>query len=166
MAQQTLAPEKKTNGAMRHWDPADLFQVLHQEMERFWPRFGAFPVATPMPAPTAQGGISYMPRMDAYDKDNTLVLKAELPGLKKEDVRVEIEDGYLVIRGESKAEQEVKEDAYYRMERNFGSFYRSIALPYEVKPEQIKATLNDGVLEVQIPKPAEAKPQATTIPVA
>jgi HSP20 family protein len=97
--------------------------------------------------------------MDVYEKDYTLVYKAELPGLKKEDVRVEIDNGYLVIRGESKAEQEVKDDAYYRMERNYGSFYRTVAVPFDITPEQSKATLNDGVLEVQIPNRRIPKPQ-------
>jgi HSP20 family protein len=164
MAEQTLAPEKKTNGAVRHWDPADMFQAFQREMERFWPRFFAFPFGA-MPAPAAPAGTTYMPRMDAYEKDNTVVYKAELPGLKKEDVHVEIDNGYLVIHGETKAEQEVKEDAYYRMERNFGSFYRSVPVPFDVTPEQIKATLTDGVLEVQVPKPAETKPEPTKIPV-
>jgi HSP20 family protein len=166
MAEQTLTPEKKTNGTLSRWDPADMFQTLHQEMERFWPRTFAFPFA-PLPAqgPTKTGS-TYVPRMDVYEKDNAIVFKAELPGLKKEDVTVEIDDGYLVIKGESKTESEVKEDAYYRMERSFGSFYRSQPLPFDVTPDQITATLKDGVLEVQVPKPAEAKPRATQIPVA
>ena len=164
MAEQAITPETKTNGAIRRWDPFDLFQAFQQEMERFWPRF-PFPFAA-VPATTAPTGAGYMPRMDVYEKDNTLIYKAELPGLKKEDVHVEIDNGYLVIRGETKAEQEVKEDAYYRMERNYGSFYRTVAVPSDITPEQIKATLTDGVLEVQIPKPTETKPQPTTIPVA
>jgi len=165
MAEQALAPEKKTSGTVRRWDPAELFQTFQQEMERFWPRAFAFPFGA-MPAPTAPTGTTYMPRMDVYEKDNALVFKAELPGLKKEDVHVEIDNGYLVIRGETKAEQEVKEDAYYRMERTYGSFYRSVPVPSDVSPEQIKATLEDGVLEVQVPKPVETKPKATKIPVA
>ena len=164
MPEQTTTPEAKTNGAIRRWDPFELFQGFQQEMERFWPHF-PFPFAT-MPAATPAKGTSYMPRMDVFEKDNTLVYKAELPGLKREDVQVELDNGYLVIRGESKAEQEVKEDAFYRMERNYGSFYRAVAVPFEITPEQVKATLTDGVLEVQIPKPADTKPQAKTIPVA
>jgi HSP20 family protein len=158
MAEQALVPEKKTNGAVRPWDPFDLFQSFEREMERFWPRALG---RVPPPA-----GAPYAPKMDAYEKDNTLVFKAELPGLKKEDVQVELDNGYVVIRGESKAEQEVKEDAYYRMERSFGSFYRRLPVPFDVTPEQVKASLKDGVLEVQIPKPAEATPKPAKIPVA
>jgi HSP20 family protein len=166
MPEHTAAPDKKTNGAMSRWDPADMFQALHQEMERFWPRTFAFPFS-PIPSQgPAKTGSTYVPPMDVDEKDNSLVFKAEVPGLKKEDVSVEIDDGYLVIKGESKTESEVKEDAYYRMERSFGSFYRSQPLPFDVTPDQITATLKDGVLEVQVPKPAEAKPQAKQIPVA
>jgi len=103
--------------------------------------------------------------MDVYEKDNNIVVKAELPGLKKEDVEVELDNGSLVIRGESKTESEVKEDAYYRMERTSGSFYRRIPLPVEVEPQQVEATMTDGVLEVRIARPAESKPEARKIPV-
>jgi HSP20 family protein len=73
---------------------------------------------------------------------------------------------HVVIKGQATAEKEVKESAYYRMERTYGNFYRRLPLPFEVKPEQIAATLTDGVLEIQIPKPVAAKPATTTIPVA
>jgi HSP20 family protein len=168
MVEQTIAPVKKqTNGPLRRWEPFDMFETLQQEMERFWHRPFSFPFA-PLTAfsqlPT-KVGMTFAPRMDVFEKDNTLVFKAELPGLKKEDVQVEISNGNLVITGESKAEKEVKEDAYYRVERSFGSFYRSLPLPFDVTPEQVTATLTDGVLEVQIPKPVETKPAATKIPV-
>ena len=168
MVEQTIAPVKKpTNGALRRWEPFDMFETLQQEMERFWHRPFSFPFA-PLTAfsqlPT-KVGMTFAPRMDVFEKDNTLVFKAELPGLKKEDVQVEISNGNLVITGESKAEKEVKEDAYYRLERSFGSFYRSVPLPFDVTPEQITATLTDGVLQVQITKPVEAKPAVTKIPV-
>src|SRR5579859_5696172 len=168
MVEQTIAPVKKqTNGTLRRWEPADMFETLQQEMERFWHRpfsipFGPFTAFSPLPT---KAGMTFAPRMDVFEKDNTLVFKAELPGLKKEDVQVEITNGNLVITGESKAEKEVKEDAYYRVERRFGSFYRSVPLPFDVTPAQITATLTDGVLQVQITKPAEAKPTATRIPV-
>src|ERR1700730_14395357 len=106
MVEQTIEPVKKqTNGMLRRWEPFDMFGTLQQEMERIWRRPFSFPFA---------------PRMDVFEKDNTLVFKAELPGLKKEDVQVEIFNGNLVIKGESKADKEVKEEAYYRVERSFG----------------------------------------------
>ncbi len=167
MVEQTITPVKKTNGALRRWDPFDMLETLQQEMERFWHRPFSFATG-PLPAffqPPIKGGTMFAPRMDVYEKDDALVFKAELPGLRKEDVQVEIYNGNLVIKGESKSEKEVKEEAYYRMERSFGSFYRSLPLPFEITPEQVQATLSDGVLEVQIPKPVETKAPPTKIPV-
>ena len=108
---------------------------------------------------------AWAPRIDVYDQDNTIVLKAELPGLKKEDVHVALDDGSLVIWGESTTETEVNEDAYYRNERSFGSFYRRLPLPVDLHPEQIQATMSDGVLEVHIPRPTESRSEVKQIAV-
>ena len=78
---------------------------------------------------------------------------------------MELDDGDLVIQGETRTENKVKEDQYYRMERRLGRFYRRVPLPFEVKAEDVQATMNDGVLEVRIPKPTEAKSPGTPIPV-
>jgi HSP20 family protein len=167
MVEQTISPVKKTNGTLRRWDPFDVFETVQQEMERFWQRPFSFPFGS-LPAllqgPT-RPGMSWVPRTDVYEKDHTLVFKAELPGLTKEDVQVEIDHGYLVIKGESKAESEATQANYYRLERSFGSFYRRLPLPFDVAPELIKATLTDGVLEVQIPKPLETKPEVSKVPI-
>ena len=167
MAEQTRMPMKREDMAPRRWDPFEMFETLQEEMDRFWRRPGPFwPGGFPSFLRRSAGqGVTWAPRMDAYEKDNTIIVKAELPGLKKEDVQVELDDGNLVIRGESKAESEVKEDAYYRMERSAGSFYRRMPLPADVKPEQIQASMTDGVLEVRIPRPAESKPEARKIQV-
>jgi HSP20 family protein len=105
------------------------------------------------------------PRLDVYEQDGYLVVKAEVPGVKKEDLQVELDNGDIVIQGETRAENEVKEDQYYRMERRLGRFYRRVPLPFDVKPEDIQAKLNDGVLEVRVPKPAEATLKGKRIPV-
>jgi HSP20 family protein len=84
-----------------------------------------------------------------------LIVKAELPGLKKEELEVELEDGDLVIKGERQSEKEVQNSAFYRTERIYGRFYRRVPLDFEVTPEQITATLTDGVLEVILPIPSE-----------
>jgi HSP20 family protein len=102
---------------------------------------------------------------DEFEKNGSIVLKAELPGLKKEDVRVEMLGDDLVISGEAKSETEVKEQDYYRSERTFGSFYRRVPLPAGTKPEQVEATLTDGVLEVHIPRPATPMTEATKVEV-
>ena len=99
-------------------------------------------------------------------KDGDLVIKAELPGVKKEDIKVEIEGGDLVVRGERKAESEVREDDYYRIERTYGTFYRRLPIPFDAKSDQIKASYNDGILEIKVPKPAEMAPEAKKITVS
>jgi HSP20 family protein len=159
MTEQTMQRADTTNGGLRRRDPMDFFTALQQDMERYlqFP-FGFGPV---LPVQRDGGRRStFLPRMDVYEKDNTLIFQAELPGLKKDDVRVEIDDGDLVIRGEARTQDQVKDDAYHRTERTYGSFYRRVPLPGDVKPEQVTAKLADGVLEVTIPKPAEAKAEA------
>ena len=167
MAEQTRMPMKRDDASPRRWDPFEMFESFQDEMDRLWRRPNPFWTGA---IPTLfRGGagrsVSWAPRMDVYEKDNTIVVKAELPGLKKEDVQVELDDGSLVIRGETRTESEVKEDSYYRMERSSGSFYRRIPLPVDAKPEDIQATMNDGVLEVRIPRPAQSKPEAKKIAV-
>lgn len=161
MVEKTMTPATKTSGALQRWDPFGLLETLEQDFEHLWhwPFFmRASPLAMTLPA--------YMPRTDMFEKDGMLVFKVELPGLTKEDVQVELEGGELVVKGESKAEKETKEAAYYRMERKYGSFYRRLPVPPDVKPEEITAVLTDGVLEVHIPKPVTPKPETTKIPIA
>jgi HSP20 family protein len=86
-----------------------------------------------------------------------------LPGLKKEDVKVEVSDGYLAISGERRKEEEEKGDQFYRCEREYGSFQRAVPLPEGVKLEDVKATFNDGVLEVSVPVPAAPKAEVRTV---
>jgi HSP20 family protein len=104
-------------------------------------------------------------RLDVYEKDNALVYKAELPGMRKEDVKVEIDADHLLITGEAKAQQKAEDHGYYRAERHYGSFYRRVPLPVGVDLEQISAKLSDGVLEVTIPRPADTKSAAKQVPI-
>ncbi len=167
MPRQGLIPVKhdgKTDIARR--EPLAALDDIEREMERLWERvgFGPWPTFAPLRRfwePPA----GWMPRMDVYEKGGKVVVKVELPGLRREDVQVEADAGDLVIRGERKAEEEVKEEDYYRLERRTGSFYRRVALPEGVEPEQIQASFTDGVLEVTMPRPAQATPAARKIPV-
>ena len=93
-----------------------------------------------------------------FERDNRLVAKVDLPGVKKEDVTVQVTDGHLVLSGERKQEKEEEKDNVYRTEREYGSFYRAVPLPEGVKLEDVKATFADGVLEVSVPLPARAEP--------
>ena len=98
-----------------------------------------------------------MPSIDVYEEKDTVMVKAELPGMKKEDIQVNLTGDMLTIKGEKKQEEEVKEDNYYRRERSYGSFLRSVELPCDVKGGEIKASFKDGILEIRLPKTEEAK---------
>lgn len=92
------------------------------------------------------------PSLDVYDEKKDVVVKAELPGMAKEDVEITLSDSTLTIRGEKKRQEEVKEKDYYRTEREYGSFVRTVPLPAEVNADAVKASFKDGVLEVRLPK--------------
>jgi HSP20 family protein len=104
-----------------------------------------------------------MPAMDLVESKEHFVLRADLPGLTEDDVKIELEDGTLTISGERKAEHESNEEGFYRVERAFGQFSRSLTLPKGVDPEAVSAHFDRGVLEVRIPKPEERKPRRIEI---
>ena len=104
-----------------------------------------------------------MPSLDVYEEKDVVVVKAELPGMKKEDVEVNLTGQNLTIKGEKKEDKEVKEDNYYRRERSYGSFLRTVALPCDVKSDEIKASFTDGVLEIRMPKTEEAKKKSIAV---
>jgi HSP20 family protein len=101
--------------------------------------------------------------MDLVETEDHLVLRGDLPGLTEDDVSIEIKDNVLTVSGERRAESEEKSEGYHRIERAFGSFSRSLSLPQGIDPEQVDAKFDNGVLEVRIPKPAEAKPTRVEI---
>ncbi len=107
-----------------------------------------------------------VPVMDVFEKEDEVVVKAEIPGMSKDDIEVNLTDSTLTLKGEKKREEEVKDEDYYRCERSYGSFSRTIELPAAVKTEQAKATFKDGVLEVRLPKTDEAKRRLIKVQVA
>lgn len=100
---------------------------------------------------------AWTPTVDIQRSNGNLLVTAELPGLKKEEVKVEVTDDALIIEGERKREHKVEQEGYHRYERSFGKFYRSIPLPEGAKPEEAKAELNDGVLKISVPAPEMKK---------
>jgi HSP20 family protein len=106
---------------------------------------------------------AWKPSVDIYETDEAIILKAELPGIKKEDVSVEIKDNVLTLRGERVEDKEIKEGSYFRKERCFGTFSRAFNLQHRVQPDKIKAKFKDGILEIEIPKPEEEKPKQITV---
>ena len=118
------------------------------------------------PARRASGqeaALGWNPAVDVYESDDAIVVKAELPGMNKDQISVEMEGHLLTIKGERSSENEVKENNYYRRERTQGSFRRTLALPGEVDPETIKADYKDGVLKIEVPKPEEKKPKQISV---
>ena len=109
------------------------------------------------------GGSDWNPRVDVYEKEDAIILKAELPGMNKKDIDIDIEDRVLTLRGERSLDDEVTDESYYRRERVYGKFHRAFRLPADVEPEKIKADFKDGILNVNIPKPEEKKPKKISV---
>ena len=108
----------------------------------------------------------WSPPVDIFDNEGEIVLKAELPGLKKEDIGINVEDTLLTVSGERKREKEVNEKGVFRSERVYGSFSRSFSLPTTVSVDKINASYKDGVLTISLPKAEEAKPRQIAIKAA
>jgi HSP20 family protein len=106
---------------------------------------------------------SWTPAMDLVEADDHFLLRADLPGLREEDVNIEVRDNTLRISGERKAEHEQRERGWYRLERQFGKFSRALTLPEGIDADAIEASFDHGVLEVRIPKPEERKPRRIEI---
>lgn len=102
---------------------------------------------------------SWAPSVDVLDSKDSLIVKADLPGLKKDDIEISIQDGMLVVRGEKKQETDKKEKGSIRSERFYGSFYRAVSLPSPVDESKARAAYKNGVLELTLPKREEAKPK-------
>ena len=107
----------------------------------------------------------WQPKVDITETKDTVVVKAELPGMKKEDLDLNISENLLTIKGEKKKEEEVKEKGYYYSERSYGSFTRTVELPKEVQTDKVRASFKDGVLEIRVPKTEEAKRKEVKIKV-
>lgn len=103
------------------------------------------------------------PIVDIYDEKDHMVLKAELPGIDKKDIIIDVKDRMLTLKGERSADNEVEEDNFYRRERCYGKFERSFTLPMDVDPDKISATYKDGLLKLEIPKLEEKKPKKITV---
>jgi HSP20 family protein len=108
---------------------------------------------------------SWRPAVDIYEIDGGIVVAAELPGVVKENVSVEVKDEILTIKGERLANPKIKEDSYYRRERLYGPFKRSFTLHQNIQPDLIKATFKDGILEIEIPRPQKEQPKQITVKV-
>jgi HSP20 family protein len=118
-----------------------------------------------MQAEENTGKSFWTPAVDIAEQQNEYVVKMELPGVNREDVKITLESNVLTIRGEKKQEKDTKEGSYHRVERSYGSFQRSFTLPTTVKSDKIDALYKDGILTVTLPKAEEAKPKQIEVKV-
>ena len=145
--------------ALARWTPRGNLQSFQDEMNRMFDQF--FRGGTGEEA--GWGVRTWAPPVGIYETDDELILKAELPGVSKDDVSIEIHQNTLILRGQRKHEAEVKEEDYHRVERAYGTFQRSFMLPTLVDQEHVQATYHDGVLELRLPKSEAAKPKRIAI---
>ena len=131
-----------------------------EEMEKRFEDFFRRPFSMFGPSWLTRGKFPEMgvvtPDVDIFEDGNDVVVKAELPGMKKENIEVNLTDDMITVSGEKKKEEKVEKKDYYRVERSYGSFTRSFKLPKDVQSDKAKATFKEGVLEIRVPKTAEA----------
>ena len=141
------------------WEPLRELSSLQSDMNRFFDAMFQAPAGGGRAAQLRR----WTPAMDLAETEDAFVLRADLPGVSQEDVSIELEDTVLTVSGERKSDHEGKGEGFYRVERAFGAFSRSLTLPQGIDPEAIAAQFTDGVLEVRIPKPEQRKPRRIAI---
>lgn len=152
--------EKTRKEIARSYNPLVLFDDLRADFEQLWEKpwlpmsFRRFRTEKMTP---------WAPKMDVFEKNGELIVKADLPGMKKEEVSVALEEENLILKGERKEETEVKEEDFYRAELNYGAFYRRLPLAFKADPTKIVAQFKDGVLEVHVPMPPVTEPKPLPI---
>src|SRR5437867_653353 len=135
--------------ALVRWEPFRELAALQNEMGRWMTQLGG------MTPGNGQQSSTWLPAVDVWESENELVLSFDLPGIPEDKISVELDDNVLTVSGEREREQEHTDDRFYRYERRFGQFSRSVTLPTGVQEDDIKAEYKDGVLEIRVPKPEE-----------
>ena len=143
--------------ALVRWTPMGNLQSFQHEMNRMFNQF--FQGSNGEEAKVS----TWRPSVDIYETDDALVIKAELPGVSKDDVSIDVHQNTLTLRGQRKHETEVKDEHCHRVERSYGSFQRSFTLPATVDAEKAEASFKDGVLELHLPRLESAKPRQIAI---
>jgi len=147
--------------AIVRWDPFQDLISLQERMNRL------FEQTLDRSRGEREGMVAgtWAPAVDIYETPDSIVLQAELPGLSKDDIDIQVRDNVLTLKGERRSEKEVKEGNYLRVERAYGGFQRAFTLPAAVQADKVRAVFKDGVLDVSIPKAEEAKPKQIKIDV-
>jgi HSP20 family protein len=146
--------------ALVPWDPFKNILSLQERMNRLFDE-----AVNRGQAGDALTGPTWSPAVDIYETEEDIVIDAELPGMDKDDVDIQVRDNTLILKGERKVEKTVKDEGYHRMERMYGSFARTFTLPSTVDQERITATYDKGVLHIRMPKTEKTKPQQIKIEV-
>jgi HSP20 family protein len=141
--------------ALVRWDPGRELDAFQSDMNRL---FDSFFGRREGAAAGSYGSRRWVPAMDLVETEDSLVLRADLPGMDRDEIGIEVKDGILTVSGERKAQHEEKREGFHRVERSFGRFARSLELPKGTEADSIEASFDRGVLEVRMPKPAERKP--------
>ena len=147
--------------ALMRWDPFCELEGISDRLNRMFAR-----PATRTNGKEALTVADWMPTVDISETEGEYVIKAELPEVKKDDVKVTLEEGVLTIQGQRRQEKEEKTTKYHRIERSYGTFVRSFVLPDQVNESSVKAEFKDGMLNLHIPKSEKAKPRAIEVKVA
>jgi len=146
--------------AIVRWDPARELVAMQDRLNRYFEDFGRRPEDDVM----TRG--DWMPAVDIFQSDaSEVVLKAELPGLKREDIDVQVENNTLTIKGQRRQDSDVKKENYHRVERCYGAFSRSFSLPNTIDSTKVRAEYHDGVLTVTLPMREESKPRQIQVAV-
>ncbi len=141
---------------LRVFDPWKDFGSLQERINRMFD--DTIRTLYPTDGEELEKGI-WAPAVDIYETNDSFVVSADLPGLNKDEIQIDLKDNTLTLKGEKKFEEKVSKDNYIRVERAYGSYVRSFTLPQNVDPEKIKAKYKEGVLEVTIPKKEDARPK-------
>lgn len=144
------------------FDPFRELDRLQSEMNRLFEGYTGAPERS-TGGQLVQGGRIWSPSVDVAETQNEIVLRAELPGMKQEDIDIELTGDTLTIRGERKFENEERKESFVRVERSYGRFQRSFTLGIPVQHDQVKASYRDGILEVHLPKSEETKPRKVAV---
>jgi HSP20 family protein len=147
--------------ALTRWDPFRDLNVLQDRMNRLFDDAGGRGRAWRSDEPSAT--TSWSPAVDIFETEGDIVVKAELPGMDRKDIVLNLENNVLTLKGERRFEKETKEENYHRIERSYGGFSRSFSIPATVDEERIRADYKDGVLRILLPKKEQAKPKQIRI---
>ena len=156
MAHKAKEPETR---AVTPWRPFTDLSRWETEMDRMMEDFFGRNRRPWWPSLWSRHGLHELttPALDVYEEKDDVVVKAELPGMTKDDIEVDISDSHLTLKGEKKKEEKIEEEDYFACERSYGGFHRSVELPRDVQADKVKASFKNGILEIRLPKTEEAK---------